>query len=1366
MSISPTVIIPLLTKLQHPFKVRTLLDAGSGTNWIVKSILQHVHHTVKGSEMMEVHTFNGAVKKRYPLVEIYYKDPQNNVQAIMCYVHDAYFRHVMLNMTHWIETQYSKCTPYQIPTAISDPGDQALGHAHESLGVALVLCSATTNRLRTKDNIVNIKELDILLEPTIFGVAISGAIPDHLRDRANKVSVNCIVPQILNKVSNPTLFLSEEDTSLSDDISFIWTQEHLGIKPEEPNVDHTKAWELFLDSISRNEVTGQYIVRLPYNDKKHLIADNISGAAARTYRQQVLMIQDKTYGEAMVKAKTELDTNDYIELVDTDAPTGDVVYYMPFRGIIKTESETTKCRLVMDASSKPSASHVSLNQALYQGPNLIIELAFLLLRFMLGMFATIADIEKAFLRIVIALCDRDALRFFWFVDPWDPGSKLVSYRFKSVMFGSAASPFQLAAVLHVLIRDECSNRQVQKALQTRIYVDDVTFSNNLQNKMVEFFNVATETLKKGSFNVRQWASNSPKLMEKARAKEVANESRLVKILGMYWNIDNDTLGFNTNFEWDRLFTKRSALRFCNRIFDPLGLLAPILVRVRMFIQILWENSIGWDKTFEFTDDLKTKWLHLVKEAHIAVKAKIDRRAIWTENSEIHIFSDASKDAYGTVVYVRTPPCPQYPEGDVHLVCAKSKVKPIKGKQTIPRLELAATVVAAHQVPYLTKAWELPENSNFHIWCDAKVVLHWLKQYNVKDTYVNNRVTQVRELCENHWETIKLHYVPSEQNPADLITREQKAEEFINNSMWWQGPQWLLKEADWPQTEENFCLYPTGKPVKTNMANAVMNMCKNSILTHFSKGDFHANMRTLAYGLRAFLKPRYHRISKTKETTFHRDHVTKEELNHAKTTAIKVMQREAFAQELAVLNGGGTIDKGPRKKWKLYLDTEGIIRCKHRLDNLPGNKDIHPIFVHGKHPFVEGYITCKHVHANCSSRQYTLHVIKKEIEGPGLTVATKKAVRGCNLCRVLRARPYAYPAHPQLPKERLTAERPFAVCGVDYSGPHDVKQGRATKKVWIALFTCMVSRAIHLEIVPDLSTKTFLEALQNTSWKKGAPKVLLSDNATCFVGANRVLKEIRNENAMITGLATRGIEWHFTPARAPWFGAVYERLIGVLKKELNKLVGNTALTYHELSHTLAQVEGVINNRPLIQVGSEEVLTPMNILTGRQDNYDDTLNVLDSKEILLSASQVKNDLPRLYQDTERRLAKFWQTFQQQYLERIKFSSDTSSNKGGGLTPKVGDLVIIHSHDPRLKWRKAIVLENIESGDGQVRKCKLRTSTGQMTRALKHIYPLEINVETFIDKIKEQKWAENNDFEGFEDPPSARIERALMMQKAQNS
>ena len=218
---------------------------------------------------------------------------------------------------------------------------------------------------------------------------------------------------------------------------------------------------------------------------------------------------------------------------------------------------------------KPSASHISLNQALYQGPNLIVELAFLLLRFMRGVFGSVSDIEKAFLRITIAERDRDALRFFWFEDPLDPYSRLNTFRFKAVMFGSAASPFQLAAVLQTLINDDCHNAKVKKALEEGIYVDNVIHATDSENDLLQFFDVSRRVLANGSFNLRQWASNSPKLMEKARSLEVADTNAIVKVLGLYWDIDRDRYLYNTNFEWDGRFTKRSALRYTNKVFDPL-----------------------------------------------------------------------------------------------------------------------------------------------------------------------------------------------------------------------------------------------------------------------------------------------------------------------------------------------------------------------------------------------------------------------------------------------------------------------------------------------------------------------------------------------------------------------------------------------------------------------------------------------------------------------------------------------------------------------------------------------------------------------------------------------------------------------------
>ena len=496
--------------------------------------------------------------------------------------------------------------------------------------------------------------------------------------------------------------------------------------------------------------------------------------------------------------------------------------------------------------------------------------------------------------------------------------------------------------------------------------------------------------------------------------------------------------------------------------------------------------------------------------------------------------------------------------------------------------------------------------------------------------------------------------------------------------------------------------------------------------------------------------------------------SKEELDQAKTKSIKVMQQDMFHKELSQLHKGLEVKVGTYRKWGLYLDNSKVIRCRDRTSQLnTQGKSIDPILVHGKHPFVQSFIQHKHVHSNCSSKQYTLHVVRQLIHGPGLTVAINKLVRQCNICRILRAAPYAYPPPPILPMSRLAAERPFAVCGVDYSGPHFVKEGRARRKIWIALFTCMVSRAIHIETVPDLTADTFMKALQAMAWNKGTPKALMSDNATCFTKADKDLKELHSEKQLQDDLAIKGIDWIFISARAPWFGAIYERLIGVLKKELVKLIGHALLTYLELNLCLSQIQGVINSRPLAQVGADQVISPMNILTGRSDNNEDILNVLDTKEILKDAVDIRADLPALYQQTHQRLSIFWRTFQQQYLNSIRFTNDIANRNSKSLSPKVGDLVIIHSHDPRLMWRKAIILENIPSEDGQVRRCRIKTSTGQTTRAVKHLYPLEINVDSFIDEAKSdhvhKPSDESLDFEGFDDEsPSYRQENLLKLRK----
>ena len=166
--------------------------------------------------------------------------------------------------------------------------------------------------------------------------------------------------------------------------------------PGEVHDNEKIAVDHFIDSVQYNSGTNKYTVSLPWNNKQYLLKDNISVAAGRTRRQQEEMLRNAEYGRMIIKAFKAFVDDDIVERVDPAIPNDNVKYYMPFRGIIKKESSTTSCRMVMDASSKQSASDISLNQALYQGPNLTLDLAICLLQFMLGEYGVVADREGIF----------------------------------------------------------------------------------------------------------------------------------------------------------------------------------------------------------------------------------------------------------------------------------------------------------------------------------------------------------------------------------------------------------------------------------------------------------------------------------------------------------------------------------------------------------------------------------------------------------------------------------------------------------------------------------------------------------------------------------------------------------------------------------------------------------------------------------------------------------------------------------------------------------------------------------------------------------------------------------------------------------
>ena len=203
-------------------------------------------------------------------------------------------------------------------------------------------------------------------------------------------------------------------------------------------------------------------------------------------------------------------------------------------------------------------------------------------------------------------------------------------------------------------------------------------------------------------------------------------------------------------------------------------------------------------------------------------------------------------------------------------------------------------------------------------------------------------------------------------------------------------------------------------------------------------------------------------------------------------------------------------------------------------------------------------------------------------------------------------------------------------------------------------------------------------------------------------------------------------WKFIPVKAPWTGGVYERLIGNLKANLDKMNMNQIINIEEFREHIYECERVINDRPLQQVGENEVITPSMLLYGRKLGGGGTLSSLYVDNLLEDSKYLQKILPQIYMDNIRR-KRFWEAFQADYLDSLRLSGEPP--KHGDLRskriPRVGDLIMIHDVDARIKPKRAFILETLISDDGGIRSCKVRIGTNESIRPVSSFRDLELNV-----------------------------------------
>jgi len=324
-------------------------------------------------------------------------------------------------------------------------------------------------------------------------------------------------------------------------------------------------------------------------------------------------------------------------------------------------------------------------------------------------------------------------------------------------------------------------------------MDDLMTGDATQEECIRMYHEITAILNSAKLPLRKWCSNSFLVLEQDFRDPLfileLGDEEMVKSLGLCWKPVPDEFTFNVTSTLVRSkLTKRALLSDLNKVFDPLGLVSPVLLKGKIFLQQIWAMKTDWDSIL--STDIKNRWRLFGQDLGLLQNVLVLRKVLpeACEEIQIHGFSDASQEAYGACVYVRS----RSNGGSWHarLLCSKTRVASLKSI-TIPRLELNGALLLAELAARVAETWSLDANT-FWCWTDSMIVLGWI---NFEDsrlkTYVANRVSQILDLTQ----AAQWRHVSTNDNPADLASRGLCVRELVSSDKWWKGPSWLEKECD-------------------------------------------------------------------------------------------------------------------------------------------------------------------------------------------------------------------------------------------------------------------------------------------------------------------------------------------------------------------------------------------------------------------------------------------------------------------------------------------------------------------------------------------------------------------------------------------
>lgn len=1083
-----------------------------------------------------------------------------------------------------------------------------------------------------------------------------------------------------------------------DDMSSIFERTPNDDKPG-PSQEDNIFLGIMESKFHRNSL-GEWTAPLPFKPGRPRLPNNYSQAIKRARSLDTNLRKNPTKMDHALTFMEGILSKGHAEVAPS-LESDDECWYLPIFAIYHPK-KPNKIRMVFDSSA--SYEGISLNSVLLSGPDLTNNLLGVLLRFRKERTALMADIEQMFYCFRVSREHQNYLRFLWYRNN-DPSDRLIEYRMTVHVFGNTPSPSVATYGLRQSVADH-PDPEIREIVQRNFYVDDLLVSMPHEKQTVELIKKTQKALMEGGkLRLHKVASNSQEVMsafeEEVRAKDLKcidlrlDEAPLQKSLGLTWDLQADSFKVDVTME-SKPFTKRGMLSTLNSLYDPFGFIGPVTLRGKMLFRKALDLSSDWDDPLTEFENEWRNWCDSLQDlSHISVPRSYTSSGLQNSSRvEVHVFCDASELAISAVAYLKV----LYTEhAETGFLLGKSKLAPTHG-HTVPRLELCAAVLASEIATIVTDNLD-HKVDHTQFYSDSRIVLGYL--YNTSRrfyTYVSNRVQKILKVAPaNHWS-----YVQSEKNPADIGSRSIAARD-LQGSKWIKGPDSLLKTQDCNE------VFPLVDAENDSNVRPQLSSLKTVTKKPFGveRFDRFSTWNSLVNALSAL---RYRILKKHGVES---DRFSSSFRRFAEVFIVRTIQQETFHQEISCLQSGRTISKDSSIiNLDPYLDDDSILRVGGRLQAADIEHNLkNPCIIPRSHI---GRLLISHHHdlVHHQGRHYTEGAVRS---AGYWIVGCKKLVSSvifnCVTCRKLRGR-LEQQKMADLPSVRVRQSPPFTYVGVDMFGHWEIvtrktRGGSANSKRWAIMFTCLSSRASHIEVVEDMSSSAFINALRRFISIRGKVAEFRSDRGTNFVGSTDALgiDAVNVEDQPLRKfLSKNGCCWIFNTPYSSHMGGVWERVIGLARRILDAILlkqPKRQLTHDVLVTLMAEVTAILNNRPLVPVSTDPsnplILTPNMLLTQKTEADLPPFHELDVRDMYVSS----------WKQVQVLAQQFWKRWHNEYLQLLQQRRKWTDSKDN---LRIDDVVLLREKEAhRNDWSMGVINRTFPDDDSKVRKIEVRTSRG---------------------------------------------------------